>query len=861
MSHLRAAALAAALAQISPRAAAGELPLYQDAVQRIQRHYLTLDQLDPAAGVVRAAEAAEAEVPWLLAHREADTLVLRHGERGELGRLPLSGLQASGLAGALDAVEDAIRGSGAPLPDGLDLPVVLLKGLSRVLDKHSVFLTGQGLSRFDERISGRLEGIGARLGVQDGALLIRQVFAGGPAERAGLRPGDFLLRVDGVSSVGMALSEAVDRTRGPEGTPVQLEVQRLGELEPRRLSLVRAAVTVPNVLWERRPSGVGYIEVTHFSEQTAALLEQALSDLLTPPGPVSGLVIDLRDNSGGSMVQSCRAADLFLPDGPVLRTVGRDGAPVERLVPEYRARPQPEDVLDVPVVVLVGPGSASASEILAGALLLRGRAILIGGSTHGKGTVQKVYPLSRGAAELPDVSLKLTVARYLLPGDVPIEAAVGLRPDLGLSRIRIDPDGADLRALAQAGRGGVFWVEDGASRGDHELLIAERLIGLSGPGGHRMELLSAVGAVGAQVATEEDRRLLDALRGRGVDWTPADEGGPAPRVEVRLGTVDPAFAGERVELEAVVRNLGAAPLYRAWVALEAADPKLPWHGVTLPIGFLPPGEEAAARAWLRVGAEQPSREDLVQVVLHADRRPSVSAEAGRLQISALPVPPVALRAELRDGEDGPELWLEVENRGARRLDGVRAELRLEEGGAVELARPELSLGQIGPGARVGAVVDLRVVGAGVEAGGPVAPVEVQALVRVKADRWGLLESFPLELTGVGQPIALRPPELELHPPVRAPAGALPLSILARDDRSVAEIQVWYGAEQLLYRAPGTPTAALTVDVPIQPGGRALVVDVVDDQGVRTRAQHWVRGLGRGEGTDEEADGIGPPPED
>lgn len=837
------AVLAAAL--ITP-SWAGDAELYGAAIDRVRRHYLYIDDLDLGDAVELAAESAEGAVPWLLVSRTGDRLILAHGERGVIGEVPLAGLNISTVAAALESIEDSVRGAAdarTPMPEGRDLAVDLLRGVSRALDKHSAILSGRGLARFDERISGRIEGVGAQLSIQAGQHVVREVFVGGPADLGGLKAGDRLVRVDGVLLRGMSAASAANRLRGEDGTQVVLSIERElpTGLDAFELVLTRAEVAVPNVTWQRTPSGMGLIKITHFSEQTTVLLRRALEELGGDP-TVRGFLLDLRRNSGGSMIQSCTAADLFLGDGPVLRTEGREGRPVERLIPEYRARSDGGDADQLPVVVLQGPHSASAAEILAGALMLRSRAVLLGGRSHGKGTVQKVYAL-RKAEDGGKVSMKVTVARYLLPGDVPIEAGVGLVPDLELRQVRFDREGVRLPVGESEALVDVSWVDErvgwrdaglAEARGDELVELGTRVI-LAAEGAHRLDLLRAVETVAAAAAADEEQRLVQTMRYHGLDWTSADEDGPPPEVRVSLELVDPPTAGSIVELRAEVENLGASPLYRGFVSLRADDPRLPWHGLTLPVGFVPPGESALGRAYVAIGERELDREDEVQMAVHADRRPPQDVPPAALEISARGAPLVALQTRLSQGEGSSTLALTVENQGARSITDVEVKVRLLKADVLELSSDDVVGGAVAPGESVELSLDAVWVDG-------VIPQDVLARVTVHAEPWGRLGSFPATLSPDGRVSRLRPPELEGQVPLRLPEGPAAVKILARDDWEVASVSAWYAGDQLLWKAPHAAAVELPVEFVVRAGGAALVVEATDEQGVETRREWWVRGL-------------------
>ncbi len=450
---------------------AGERDLYDRTVNLIQAHYLDVATLDGLAAWRGAAKSAEDAIPWLVTEGEGTQLILRHGATGPIGELsaPEGPLGSTlHLAAALDAMEDAIRAGGA-LPDDVDLPIELIRGLTRALDKHSTVLARSRLESFDERISGRLSGVGARMGTVKGRLVVKEAFPGGPADEAGLKAGDVVLRVDGHSTLGQSVNQVVRHIRGPVGTQVLLSIRRESGPQPEEFDLVltREDVVIPNVTWRRRPSGVGVVTIDHFSEQTAMLLTQALVEMESGKAPLRGIVLDLRGNSGGSMIQACRSVDLFVESGVVLRTEGRDGERVDNLLREYRAHPEPNEST-APVVVLVDESSASAAEILAGSLSRLNRAVLIGQRTHGKGTVQKLYTVRGGGPE-ERARLKLTVARYKLPGDIGIEPGVGLPPDLLVRPITFSAEGVRYDPT-DPGAGAVLdWVDErpGWRRGDN----------------------------------------------------------------------------------------------------------------------------------------------------------------------------------------------------------------------------------------------------------------------------------------------------------------------------------------------------------------------------------------------------------
>jgi carboxyl-terminal processing protease len=263
--------------------------------------------------------------------------------------------------------------------------------------------------------SGTFEGIGAYVTMRDGRLLIVSTFRDQPAEEAGLRRGDIVLQVDDTPIENMSIYEAITLIRGPAGTPVRLEIFREGE-EPFEVEVTRARIDIPVVESELREDGIGYVQMFDFSTDASVKLDEAIQEMLDQDA--SALVLDLRGNPGGWLHEAILTAGLFLPeDELVLIERLKDGS--ER---PFRTSKNPS-APDIPMVVLVDGGSASASEIVAGALQDSGRATLIGETTFGKGSVQIPHQLSNGA------ELRVTIARWFTPKDRAIHGE-GLEPDI-----------------------------------------------------------------------------------------------------------------------------------------------------------------------------------------------------------------------------------------------------------------------------------------------------------------------------------------------------------------------------------------------------------------------------------------------
>ncbi|HIQ01037.1 MAG TPA: S41 family peptidase, partial [Anaerolineales bacterium] len=303
------------------------------------------------------------------------------------------------------------------LPDMQAVTYGAIRGMLETLgDEYTSFIEPDISAILNEDASGTFQGIGAFVRMrEDGKLEIVSIIPNSPAEGAGLQGGDRVLAVDGQSIVGFGIYEAIALIRGPAGTPVTLLIERPGEEKPFEVTIVRARIEIPLVEAEVLEGNVAYIHLTEFSATATSQMENALEELLAQQ-PV-GMILDLRDNPGGWLDQAVSVADLFLDEGVVLIERASDGSEET-----FRSRDR-GSAETIPLVVLVNEGSASASEIVAGAIQARERGILIGEPTFGKGSVQRPYRLSDGS------ELRVTVARWFTPNDVVIHGQ-GLTPDI-----------------------------------------------------------------------------------------------------------------------------------------------------------------------------------------------------------------------------------------------------------------------------------------------------------------------------------------------------------------------------------------------------------------------------------------------
>lgn len=348
-------------------------------------------------------------------------------------------------ARGLDLIEDAFKRiiqSSSQAPNEEALARGAIRGMIDVLsrsDEYATFYSPQEALELQEQFTGEtISGIGVFLRPAKGALRVESVIPNAPANREGLRRGDLIQSIDGTAVAKMTTDEAVSRIKGPTGTQVDLIVDRSGE--ELTFTITRRVIRVPN-LQSRLEGNVGVVELLGFTNGAGEELEAAVDDLLDRGA--EGIVLDLRDNGGGLFTEGVNVASVFIEDGTVVIYKERTGD-----ARSYEAKGDAFE--DVPLVVLVNGGSASASEIVAGALKDSGRAVLVGSTTYGKGSVQEVIYLEDGS------TFKVTVARYLTPAGRDIEGR-GIDPDVvaGAPRVQLRKALNILRGLvAQAATGG-----------------------------------------------------------------------------------------------------------------------------------------------------------------------------------------------------------------------------------------------------------------------------------------------------------------------------------------------------------------------------------------------------------------------
>ncbi len=470
-----------------------------------------------------------------------------------------------------------------------DVEYASVNGALHTLDPHSVLLTPDVYTEMRMSTRGEFGGLGIVISIRDGLLTVIRPMPGTPAEKSGLKRNDRIVRIGSESTLNMPLQEAVDRLRGAPGSKVNIAIVRetaKGWSNAKPVQLERAVIHIDSVESRLLEGNIGYVRLKSFQGNTTADLEAALRKLHA--SNIKGLILDLQDNPGGLLEQAIRVTDVFLKSGAIVSTRSNDETQRDE---KYASNDGTEPTY--PLVVLVNSGSASASEIVAGALKNHDRALIIGQRTFGKGSVQVLYDYNDGSA------LKLTIAQYLTPGDVSIQGT-GIVPDIGIDPVTVDINDMDLtlnrprlreedlkrhltsESVRQEATSPVMLEyylpqeirerlrendDTTGEENEHEaeflIRFAQRVLSQATHANRRKLLEDAKKAI-ASTQEKELERAVAELRKLGVDWSEGpDKGASELAVQVSTSRPDNAgVAGQPFDLIVQVTNKGKTPVYR-----------------------------------------------------------------------------------------------------------------------------------------------------------------------------------------------------------------------------------------------------------------------------------------------------------
>ena len=666
-----------------------KLKILAQVLHRVNHNYVEPNRVKPKAMLLESLQEIERVLPEVLVRPSAgepaedpaaiDVIVGVNRKTFDLKEVPSTFVARARLKEILQFVGEYLSDPDVK-PE--DIEYAVIDGMLTTLDPHSVHMEPQSYKEMKVNTRGAFGGLGIVISIRDGLLTIISPIEGTPASRAGLKAQDKIVRINKESTVNMRLQEAVDRLRGKVNTTVKIWILRKGWSDPKPFTLTRAHIEIRSVESEMLEGGIGYVKVKNFQQNTTDHLRTHLAEMAEKAGgTLNGVVLDLRNNPGGLLVQSINVSDVFLEKGIIVMTVGAGNKLRERKEAMWKGT-EPS----YPVVVLVNAGSASASEIVAGALKNQDRALVLGQQTFGKGSVQVLYDLDDESA------LKLTVAQYLTPGEISIQS-VGIVPDIVLVPVSIDKDDidyfggdqgvreADLEehltnaAIREAARPTMtlrHFVEKEDDEGDSEegeatevkapadapfepdfeTRTARNLIAAMPGLSSRAAMLERAKELVVAIQDQETGKVATALKSVGVDWVAGPgEADVAPQLTVSVDHAA-ATAGEEIKITATVRNRGTTPMHRLRAVTESDNRTL--DDLEFAFGRIGPGETRSWTVPVRVPKDEDERSDDVTVTLHADgdSERTLASTVLMLPTHALPRPHFTYAWQLDDSKGG-----------------------------------------------------------------------------------------------------------------------------------------------------------------------------------------------------------------
>jgi len=599
-----------------------KLQVMNRVIHEVNHDYVDPSRIDHKRMMLAGLDAIQQEIAPVLVHYEDDAETLKVQVNSHESEFVVSDVTspwelASRFREVFAFLQEELRDE-----DDIelrDVEYVAINGMLKTLDPHTVLLSPEIYEEMRTSTRGQFGGLGIVISIRDGHLTVIRPIDDTPASKAGLLRGDRIVKIEGESTLNMPLNSAVERLRGAPGSKVTIYIRRQtkagGWSAPRQVTLTRDVIRIKSVEHRMLRDSVGYIKINNFQGNTERDLRRALESLHKKK--MEGLVLDLRSNPGGLLDQAVEVADTFIEGGPIVTTSSQDPRQREEKY-ATRARTEPS----YPMVVLMNAQSASASEIVAGALKNHDRALIIGETSFGKGSVQVLYELQDRSA------LKLTVAQYLTPGDVSIQG-VGIVPDIAISPMTVDKEDMDLKvdeifrreadldahltheSATDTQRPAVVMgyylnpelrqrlleaepdEEENEDKENFLIRFSKNLV-LNVNSSKRPQMLREAAPIIERVQKQENEKVARDLEKLGIDWRVGRDKGPSKvRVEARTSAQDtPAKAGEPLSLEVSVTNEGKNTLYQ--LRGNTSSDYFLFDGREVIFGKLEPGE---TRTW------------------------------------------------------------------------------------------------------------------------------------------------------------------------------------------------------------------------------------------------------------------------
>lgn len=706
---------------------------------RIRDSYVDPARIDPKKMLFSALDNVQFEVPEVLVEAFPDkdeVVVVVNDKRQSFSTEDVDSMWR--LTSNLKKIFRFVEANMNPGADLAEVEYAAVNGMLDTLDPHSVLLDPETAREMEVSTSGKFGGLGIVIRMHNKKLTVVRPIKGTPAHEAGLQRGDHIIKINGEVTDNLTLQESVDRMRGDPNTEISVWVRRKGEKDDIEFTLTRAIIRVESVEYKLLSNNVGYMRLKQFSGQTSKELIEAMAEMKQQGA--QAWVLDMRWNPGGLLEQAIQVSDVFLDKGTIVTTVsdsGRDRDP---------RRANRKDTDQLPLAVLVNGSSASASEIVAGALKNLDRGIIIGTNTFGKGSVQVLYDNADGS------KLKLTIAQYLTPGDRSIQS-VGITPDIDLHRMFVpkentkpehylrllrsirsykekDLDAALVSEYADAPTKPVYNLgflyepptdkdpldgEEGPPSEDDEplddeivedfeIMLAKDLVAGS-DSSTREDLIKEAKRLVDKRRAAQDKNIAAALEHLGVDWSTGKANGKVEldaKMELQPGTS--LKAGDTVKLVGTITNNGTGTAHRVYA--RATSDHRDFDETELVFGKIGPGETRMWTTHLKIPEDALDRVAYLDFQLGEANGAKAEIAPIRIEVESAERPVFAYTHQLIDGGNGDglvqkkeqhTLRVTIKNIGSGIAASPTALLRNASGMGVELKKARFEMEALKPG--------------------------------------------------------------------------------------------------------------------------------------------------------------------
>ncbi len=828
----------------------------------VQREYLDRDRIRPRQMLEGALDQVQRRIPEILAQFEGTRTVL---VTVDVASKRFSLKDVDSLGGLKNTLQEILAFIDAHYTGDTERPEIeysAIDGMLNTLDPHSSFLPPKAYSEFKIGTRGEFGGLGIVISVKDGDLTVIAPLDGTPAAKAGIKSGDKIVQIGDESAINMSLTDAVNRLRGDVGTKVKIVLERSNRTEPISMVLTRALINIDSVqhaLIEHEGKRIGYLKVKSFQSNTDEDVEAALEELHAGEAKLDGLILDLRNNPGGLLNQAIDLADIFIPKGTIVSTVGMGGTILESN-DAHSAGTEP----NYPIAVLINEGSASASEIVAGAIREQGRGIVIGRRSFGKGSVQTIFEVGGSAA------LKLTIAKYLPAGTLPIQS-VGLSPDIELLPVTVDrkdmnlaedetmtekslekhfeesakiePSAYRIRFLqpkedeSDEVRSAREYTKRPKIENDFAILLARDLFaGIKSA--DRKSIIKEIGPALVKAEGLQDEEIAKRLKLLGIDWSAGSDGGkPQLKVafDIKKGTslLKDIKAGSEAMLELKVTNVGDGPLYRLLGVGKSDSPFL--VNKEFVYGRLMPGETKGWQTPVKIPEALPTEEISMEVKFEDLHKSIPAAINAIVPVKGKEPPRFAFMCRTPDGANlkpnvSVHMNCELTNigRGASHKD-TAAQISNKSGEGVFIEAGRVGLGVLPPGASKAATFRFHTTP---DFSDENVELELSVLDSMRVD--AINQKIKIETSSgrMSPPAGKRyePPVIEVAQyPLSTADSDVKISGTIRDNEAVHDYFVFVGDKKITYVSNPNRTNEVPFEVtlPLKPGENLIVVAARD----------------------------------